>query len=287
MEADLVLPSRDEKRWTFRHALLQEAAYRSMLRRRRQALHGRIAETLETAFPERCAAGPEQVANHFVAAGLGARSVPYWLTAGKTAWQRASMKEALAHLGRGLEFVGEIADPADRAKQELQLQSTLGVVHFAATSYASPEAAAAFERARDLFVDVSDVDLRVAVLYGIGAYETMRGDVGRGHQTFASLAEEVGRSGNARYEVYSESMQTWSHFNRGHFAQAVQHGERVLELYDQGAWDQPGPRLSAADPKVISECFRAAALWSLGHPDQATRVGEEVLVYARSLHDKY
>ena len=287
VEADLLLPSHDQRSWTFRHALLQEAAYRSMLRRRRQQLHGTIAETLETAFPERCATGPEQVANHFVAAGEGGRSVSYWLTAGRTAWQRASMTEALAHLERGLEFVGEITEPANRAKQELQLQSTLGVVHFAVTSYASPQAAEAFERARDLFVDVDDVDLLVAVLYGIGAYETMKGDVTRGHATFASLADEVARSGNARYEVYSESMQTWSHFNRGHFSECANHGERVLELYDQDFWDQPGPRLSAADPKVISECFRAAALWSLGHPDKAVQAGEDVLSHARSLPDKY
>lgn len=287
VNTDLVLPSRDQKSWTFRHALLQEAAYRSMLRRRRQDLHGQIAQSLETVFPERCKAGPEQVANHFVAAGQGGRSVQYWLTAGRTAWQRASMKEALAHLGRGLEYVKEIADPADRAKQELQLQSTVGVVHFAATSYASAQSQAAFERARELFVDVDDVDLRIAVLYGIGAYETMKGDVGRGHATFGTLAEEVARSSNARYEVYSESMQAWSHFNCGHYGNAVWHGERVLELYDQGVWDQPGPRLSAADPRVISECFRAAALWSLGRPDKAVKVGEDVLAYARSLPDKY
>ncbi|MCG7522232.1 adenylate/guanylate cyclase domain-containing protein [Ruegeria sp. Ofav3-42] len=286
-EADLVYPTQSGNSLLFRHALIQEAAYRSILRRRRQQLHAEIAETLEEKFPERCKSGPEQVATHFVAAGLGGRSVPYWLTAGKSAWGRASMKEALAQLSQGLEFVGEIDDLTDRARLELQLQSTIGVVHFAATSYASPQAQAAFERARELFVDVDDPDLRVAVLYGIGAFETMRGDVSAGHETFAALAGEAERSGNARYEVYSASMQAWSHFNRGDYAQSARYGERVLQLYDDGIWDQPGPRLSAAEPKVISECFRAAALWSLGYPDQAEKVGNDILEYTRSLPDPY
>ncbi|WP_282169710.1 adenylate/guanylate cyclase domain-containing protein [Ruegeria atlantica] len=286
-DADLAYPDQTGQSLMFRHALIQEAAYRSILRRRRQQLHGKIAETLEEKFPERCKSGPEQVANHFVAAGLGDRSVPYWLTAGKSAWGRASMKEALAQLSNGLEYVGEVDDLTDRAKLELQLQSTIGVVHFAATSYASPQAQTAFERARELFLDVDDPDLRVAVLYGIGAFETMRGDVSSGHDTFAALADEATRSGNTRYEVYSASMQTWSHFNRGDYAESVRYGERVLQLYDEGIWDQPGPRLSAAEPKVISECFRAAALWSLGRPDQAVKVGNDILNYTRSLPDPY
>lgn len=286
-DADLAYPAQGGNSLMFRHALIQEAAYRSILRRRRHQLHGKIAETLEEKFPERCKSGPEQVATHFVAAGLGDRSVPYWLTAGKSAWGRASMKEALAQLSQGLEFVDEIDDLTDRAKLELQLQSTIGVVHFAATSYASPQAQAAFERARKLFGNVDDPDLRVAVLYGIGAFETMRGDVSAGYETFAALAEEAGRSGNARYEVYSASMQAWSHFNRGDYAQSVYYGERVLQLYDDGIWDQSGPRLSAAEPKVISECFRAAALWSLGYPDQAVKVGNDILEYTRSLPDPY
>ncbi len=286
-EADLAYPSAKGNSWMFRHALIQEAAYRSILRKRRFQLHGKIATTLEDKFPERCKSGPEQVANHFVAAGLGDRSVSYWLTAGKSAWGRASMKEALVQLGHGLDFVNEIKDPAERAKLELQLQSTIGVVHFAATSYASPQAQTAFERARELFGDVDDSDLRVAVLYGIGAFQTMRGDVEAGHKTFAALAEEAEHSGNARYEIYSDAMQCWSHFNRGDYAESVRYGERVLELYDQGVWDQPGPRLSAAEPKVISECFRAAALWSLGYPEQAVKVGNDILEYTRTLPDPY
>ncbi len=285
--SDLVNPSRARESWVFSHALLQEAAYRSMLRSPRQELHRRIAETLETHFPDRCELGPEQVANHFTSAGEGARAVPYWLTAGKTAWARASMKEALAHLGRGLEYVGDVTDTHDRAKLELQLQSTLGVVHFAATSYASSQAQEAFERCRELFAEVNDRDLRIAVLYGIGAFETMRGDIISGHRTFGALAEDVALSGNARYEVYSESMLAWSHYNRGNFSEVVHHANRVLELYEAGVWDEPGPRLSAADPKAISECFRAAALWSLGFPDQAVQVGNDLLDYAGTLPDPY
>tara|TARA_R110002074_G_scaffold72295_2_gene166590 strand:+ start:2345 stop:5635 length:3291 start_codon:yes stop_codon:yes gene_type:complete len=287
VDAHLVIPSRKGTNWTFHHALLQEAAYRSMLRRRRQGLHGKIATTLEDHFPERCQSGPEQVANHLVAGGLGAKSVPYWLTAGKAAWANASANEALAHLGQGLEFVGKVKSSAESAKLELQLQSTIGVVHFAATSYASPQAQAAFERSRELLEIADDSDLRMAVLYGIGAFETMRGDVSKGHETFAALAAEVEGSDHPRYEVYSHSMQAWSYFNRGRYADSIHHGDTVLQLYEDGVMEQPGPRLSAAEPKVISECMRSAALWSVGLPDQAAQVGHDIIDFARQLPDPY
>ena len=287
IDAHLVTPSKKDSSWTFQHALVQEAAYRSMLRRRRQNLHAKIAKALEDHFPERCQSGPEQVANHFIAGGFGARSVPYWLKAGKAAWANASAKEALAHLSKGLEFVDEVVPLKEKVKLELQLLSTIGVVHFAATSYGSPQAQAAFERSRELIEVVDDSDLRVAVLYGIGAFETMRGNVKKGHETFLALAVEADRSRDPRNEVYSNSMLAWSHLNRGNYITSIHHGERVIQLYEGGAMERPGPRLSAAEPKVISECMRSAALWSVGLPDQAVEAGQGIIEFARQLPDPY
>jgi tetratricopeptide (TPR) repeat protein len=288
-EATLISRRRTEFEdvWIFKHALIQDAAYESILKSRRQQLHLAIAEVIEKDFQGRARTQPEFLAHHFTMAGKIDRAVPYWLAAGASAWGRAAAKEALAHLGRGLELVGGVSDPAMRDVLELKLQSTLGVVHFAATSYASPQAQAAFIRANELCDQVGDLDLRVAVLYGLGAFQTMKGDFRAGHEAFENLLAAAQQAGSPRYMIYSHSMLAWSHYNLGHFHPSVKHGEEVLRLYEEGYWEQDGPRLSAADPKVISESFRSVALWSLGYPDQAAKAGEDVLVYARTLADPY
>ncbi|MEM9010193.1 MAG: AAA family ATPase [Pseudomonadota bacterium] len=285
--ADLVRAGPGADTWHFRHALLQDAAYDSILKRRRVELHRAIAETLLADFPSRAAAEPEFVAHHLAAGGETARAVEQWHAAGQRAWQRAAAKEALAHLGKGLEQVEAIADDTAQETMELKLQSTLGVVHFAATGYASPQAKAAFERALELCDTVDDIDLRFGVYYGIGAYETMKGDITAGHAAFRLLQSAGAEAGSPRYDVYTESMLTWSHYNRGDFAEAIAHGGALNALYEAGAWTREGPRLSAADPKVIAECFRAASVWAVGRPDSATAISDAVVDYARELGDPY
>ncbi|MEO0999468.1 MAG: AAA family ATPase [Pseudomonadota bacterium] len=285
--ADLVHPSPGLGAWHFKHALLQDAAYDSILRRRRQALHRRIAERIVEAYPERAQTQPEFVAHHFTASGLPERAAPHWLAAGQRAWGRAAATEALAHLDAGLTASEAIEEAGARDVMELKLQSTRGVVHFAATGYASPQAKDAFERALDLCDAVGDIDLRIGVYYGIGAFETMKGDITAGHAAFRLLASTTAMAEAPRYDVYTQSMLAWSHYNRGDFAEAVTHARQVNALYEAGAWTTDGARLSAADPRVISECFHAAALWALGRPDAARAVSDGVLAYARELGDPY
>lgn len=288
VEAGLILPQRSTAKpsWTFKHALVQEAAYESMLKSRRQELHCAIAQALVNRFPEQASSAPELVAHHSTLAGDTQQAVTYWLAAGRKAWQRAAAKEALAHLSRGQALVETIEQTAVRDELELKLQSTLGVVHFAATSYAAPEARTALLRAYELCERVDDADLRVGVLYGIGAFQTMKGDIAAGHEAFEKLMESAVQSGQPRYLVYTHSMLAWSHYNRADYNTALLHADKLLALYTS-EWSEGGARLSAADPKVISECFRAVALWALGFPDQASRTSEEVLDYARTLKDPY
>lgn len=273
--------------WTFRHALIQDAAYDSILRRRRRGLHEVIAEAIVREDPDRAVREPEYVARHFSEAQRAVEAATYWLTAGRIAWGRAAAREALALLDRGMQQALKIADEGVRNGLELQLQSLIGVVHFAATSYASPQAQEAFERARELCDVVDNPDLKMTVLYGLGTYQTMKGDIHAGHQTFVHLSNVADDLGVPRYDVMSASLLTWSYYNRGHYRSAAEYGGRVRDLYAEGAWTNTGPRANAADPLVVSDAFLAVSQWVLGDPSLAERTTNEVLDYALSANDPY
>ena len=118
-----------EATYTFKHALVQDTAYQSLLKSRRQQIHATIASTLEAQFPEIAEAEPETLAHHYTAAGLAEQAVAYWLKAGQQALKRSANREAMAHLGKGLELVASLPDSEDRLRQEIHLQTAHGRDH--------------------------------------------------------------------------------------------------------------------------------------------------------------
>ena len=271
--------------YTFHHALFQDAAYDTLLRSERRALHARVGDVLGELFPELADTEPEVLARHHTAGESPAKAVPLWLKAGQRAWQRSAAQEAIAHLSAGLALVAKLDPGVERDSLELRLQSALGVVYFAAVSYASPQAHAAFDRAAVLCERVPEVALKVPVLYGLGAFQTMKGDIRAGHEAFVKLAAVAEAAAQPRLRLYSHSVLTWSNYNTGRFAPGLAAADETAALYAAGALT--GPRLSAADPKIISECFRAAGLWALGRVDQARQASEALLAHARALADPY
>ena len=271
--------------YTFHHALVQDAAYETLLKSDRRALHARAGETLSELLPELAEAEPEVLARHYTAGEMHDKAVPLWLKAGQRAWLRSAAQEAIAHLSAGLALIHHLPEGPARDTMELRLQAALGVVYFAAVSYAAPQARDAFERATVLCEHVPDAALKVPVLYGVGAFQTMKGDIRSGHEAFGKLLVEAEAAAQPRLRLYTHAVLTWSHFNCGDFATSVRAADETARLYAAGA--VAGPRLGAADPKIISECFRAASLWSLGHVDQARAASDGVLAHARALADPY
>lgn len=271
--------------YTFHHALIQDTAYESLLKSERKSLHARAGDILSEQFSELAELEPELLARHYHAGEAWDKAVPLWLKAGQRAWSRSAAKEAIAHLEIALAVVDWVSSPPLRDALELGLQSTLGVVHFAAVSYAAPQAQAAFERATALCERIADAAMKVPVLYGVGAFLTMKGDSRAGHQAFERLRAEADASGQPRLQLYAHAMLAWSHCNLAEYDRSVAAADQVRTLFDSGAL--PGPRLGAADPRIISECFRAVSLWSLGHVDQARAASDGVLALARELGDSY
>jgi len=136
--------------YLFKHALIQDTAYQSLLKSTRQQYHTKIAQALAEGFPETVEMQPELVAQHYTEAGLAAQSVPYWQKAGQKATQRSAHIEAISHLTKGLEVLKTLPDTPERTQHELTLQIALGAPLIATKGWATPEVESAYTRAREL-----------------------------------------------------------------------------------------------------------------------------------------
>ena len=218
--------------YLFKHALIQDAAYQALLRSARQQYHDRIARTLEERFPATAEAEPELLAHHYTEAGLGQQAVPYWQRAGLRAIQQSANREAIAHLGRGLELLADLPDGPERAQQELILQMTLGVPLMATKGYAAPEVEVAFSRARALSRAFGESPLIFPVLWGLWAFHVVRAE----HQTARELAEQLMRLAQT---VQDPALLTQAHFALGlvlvyfgELAAGRAHFEEAVSFYD-------------------------------------------------------
>jgi predicted ATPase len=153
--------------YLFKHALIQEAAYRSLLRSTRQQYHQRIAQVLAERFPETVETQPELLAHHYTEAGLSTLAVAYWQRAGRHASERSAYVEAIRHLSKGLEVLKTLPDTPTRTQQELELQTTLGPALIATRGYGAPEVAQAYTRALELCRQMGETPDLFPVLRGL------------------------------------------------------------------------------------------------------------------------
>jgi predicted ATPase len=171
-----------DARYTFKHALVQDTAYETLLKSRRQILHRQIADTLREHFAPTAAAEPELVAHHLTQAGLDELAIEWWGKAGDQALRRSAFKEATAHLGKAIALADKpaasaaTAPSAAPASDRLQLQTNLGNALIWARGHQAPETSAAFARARELASRVEDPSQRFSAYYGLWVGHLIRGE---------------------------------------------------------------------------------------------------------------
>ena len=180
-----------EASYTFRHALIGDTAYQSLLRSRRQQYHQRIAEFLTQSPAYAVVARPQVLAHHYTEAGLIELAIPQWQTAGQMAIQRSANAEAISHLGKGLELLDTLPPTFERFQQELTFQLTLGMPLLATRGFTSPEVASAYGRARELCQQAGEVPQLFPALWGLWVFYTARAE----HRTARELAEQCLRLG--------------------------------------------------------------------------------------------
>ena len=154
-------------KYIFKHALVQDAAYASLLRSTRQAYHQQVARMLEVRFPETIEAEPELVAHHYTETGCHEQAVDYWQHAGQRAVQRSANVEAIAHLRQGIELLATLPDTSERTQQELTFHTTLGPALMATKGYGAPEVGQVYSRARELCPQVGETPELFTALWGM------------------------------------------------------------------------------------------------------------------------
>ena len=181
--------------YRFKHALIQDAAYQSLLRSTRQQYHQHIAQVVEARFPEICETQPELLAHHYTEAGLLAQAIPYWQRAGQRAIERSANLEAIGHLTKGLECSTTLPDTPERAQQELDLQTTLGPALMVTKGLGAPEVLHAYTRARELCQQVGETPQLFQVLRGLWFFYLMRMELQTARELgehLLTLAQQVG-----------------------------------------------------------------------------------------------
>ena len=178
-EAELVFRRGDppDATYTFKHALVRDAAYQTLLRSRRQQLHARIAHVLEERFPEVAEAQPEVLARHSAEAGMTEKAVTYWHEAGRLAVRRSAMAEAAAHFATALELLARCPAGPDRSWMELELQLGLGAALNTIRGWASAEMGRAYAQARELCREPGGEPLLASALYGLWVFHLNRAEM--------------------------------------------------------------------------------------------------------------
>jgi predicted ATPase len=268
--------------FTFKHALIQETAYQSLLKGTRQQYHQRIAGMLVEAFPETVATKPELVAHHYTEAGLGDQAVAYWQQAGQRALEGSANAEAVSHLIRGLEILMNQPDTPERGRRELALHLALGGPLIATKGYAAPEIARSTTRARELVDQVGDTEQRFPVLYRQWVYHLIRTE----YHTARTLGEEflhhAKREGDPALALMGHRILGVTQLYLGELSTARVHLEQTLALYDAAQHRTLAFRF-AQDPQIACQAVLSLVLWLLGYPEQAGRLSHEAIANARAL----
>jgi tetratricopeptide (TPR) repeat protein len=255
--------------YTFKHALVQDAAYSTLLRDRRRQLHARIAGTLEAHFPEMVAAQPALLAHHCTEAGLTEKAIAYWLDAGRQAWARSATAEAVALLHRGLALVPALPDSDWRRETELDLRIALGQALTASRGWSAPELGEVYSRARELALTVNRPRALLLALWAQFSDYLNRADLHRARRLARELLDLGDTTGDAPTQVMGCDAGACACFHLGEFATSGTFVEKGLSLFN------PAQRASysgllAHDMLVLFQVHSSWQLACLGYLDQAS-----------------
>jgi class 3 adenylate cyclase/predicted ATPase len=291
-DADLLIAegAGHEANYRFKHALIQDAAYDSLLKSRRQALHRRAAEVLRDQ-PERAAGEPEVIAHHFTEAGLDDQAIEWWGRAGDQALRRSAFQEAIAHLGKAIAMADKTAG---ESRQRRPLHVAYGNALIAARGYGARETTEAFARAREVALGHKDTNERLAADYGLWAGSYVRGELSamRAHaETF--LADVETRPDSPEAGVARRIIGV-THWFAGEYVEARETLDHALALFQPGRDDDLAFRFGH-DEGVAAMLYLALTLWPLGDigravslvGDAEARIADLAHVVTRALGRSY
>jgi predicted ATPase len=268
--------------YSFKHALVQDAAHGSLLRNARQQLHAQIAEALEAHSPEIVESQPELLAQHYAEAGLVEKAVAFWGKAGHRSVARSAMAEAAAQFQKGLDQLALLPDIPERRQKELEFSSALGAVLNVVKGSAAPETGQAYARARELWEQLGSPVEFIQVPCGQSRYHAHRGELDQAQ----SLAEDLLHLSHRRNDSAGVVMGHYSSGRNlmfaGSFAASRSHLEAVLALYDPNSHHSL-LRQTGVHPQLAAQAALGVVLFCLGFPDRALAQSSKAIAEARRL----
>ena len=265
--------------YIFKHALIQDTAYASLLRTTRQRYHHQIAELMVAAFPETVATQPELIAHHYAEAGRAAQAVRYWQQAGQRAVERSAYLEALNHLTMGLDLLPNVPDTPERAAQELTLHLALGQVFMATKGQGAPEVEQTYARARALCQEMASTQQLFPSLAGLCGFYVMRGALQTARELGEQLLSLAEQDQDPSLLLQAHQALGGVFLNLGEVPTAHAHWDHALALSNSPP--ERSPASPGSDARVVCLSHMAWCLWVLGYPAQAQALAHPfTLVFA-------
>jgi predicted ATPase len=268
--------------YTFKHALIQDVAYQSLLRSTRQQYHQRITQALEAQFPEIVATQPELVAQHYTAAGCHEQAICYWLRAGQQASDRSAHLEAIRHVTTGIELLKSLPETLAQTQQALALHIALGAALQVTKGYGAPAVEHAYTQARAWCQQVGETPELVPVLFGLWRFYGVRSQLHTARELGDTLLRLAHRAQDAALAVIAHYALGTTWWWLGALPTARQHLEAGIARYTPEQRRALVFRMGQ-DPGVACRTYAAVTLWLLGYPAQALAHSHEALTLAHAL----
>ena len=268
--------------YTFKHSLILDAAYQSLLKSRRAQLHARTAEALLQQLPAVAESHPELVAHHLSEAGSYDQAVVYWLAAGRRALEASANVEAAAHLQRGLKELATLPDGADRAGREVALQIALGTALTATQGYGASAVEGAYARAHALCRNLGDAEQLFTVLTGLHTFYQVRGPLRVAREIAEQLVDLSHAGKDSQLRAQAHRRLGWTLYCLGEARSGRVHLDQVLALYDPEK-SQSHTILYGAHPWIVGFVNSAWLEWTVGAPEAGLERSRMALSLAREL----
>jgi class 3 adenylate cyclase/predicted ATPase len=269
VEAELLVAAGDAdgERFIFKHALIQEAAYQSLLRSTRNEHHERVARALVEEFADTTAGRPEMVAYHYTRAGQAAASIPHWVAAGQAAMGRSANLDAVSHLTTALEQLATLPESPQRDGQELGLRVLTAVPMTLTRGWANPEVGEMYERAAELTETVGEVPELFPTRVGVLTYYLVRGQLATAYDLAVRDLELADRFGNVDFQIEAELDRGTTSYYLGNAVESRTHLERAAALYEAPR-HHPHVFMYGKDPGAVAMVHLSGVQWLMGEPDR-------------------
>ena len=288
VDAELVYQSAlKSDTFVFKHALIQDAAYESILKKTRYLLHNDIAKALLELQPDIADVQPETLAHHYTAAHEFDKAIPLWLKAGQMAYARSTNQEAIAYYRKGLDLLTALPETPEGLQQELMFQLSLGMSLIAIKGYTDPDVETAFARARTICEIFGEAPQLFPALWGLWAFYIVRREFDMAHQLgdeMMRLAEQTGDE-DLLLEAHTSHGLNFM-YSRAEFETSRFHFEKAVLLYSKEK-HAAHAAVYLQDPGVVATAHLAWVQWILGDVDDALQTKERVVALGEELGHPY